>query len=73
MVVDYSGTINRFTELDAYLMPNIAKMLGDIAKYNVFSTLDLQSAYHKIPISLEDRKYTAFEACGKFPLALLME
>ena len=29
------------------------------------STLDLQSAYHQIPISLEDRKYTAFEACGK--------
>ena len=40
-------------------------MVEDIAKYNVFSTLDLQSAYHKIPISLEDRKYTAFKTCGK--------
>ena len=64
MVVDYSGMINRFTELDAYPMPNIAKMVEDIAKY-VFSTLDLQSAYHQILISLEDRKYTAFETCGK--------
>ena len=65
IVVDYSDTINRFTELDAYLMPNIAKMVEDIAKNNVFSTLDLQSAYDQIPISLEDRKSTAFEAYGK--------
>ena len=60
-----SSTINRFTKLDAYPMPNIAKMVEDIAKYNVFSPLDLQSAYHQIPISLEDCKYTAFEACRK--------
>ena len=65
IVVDYSDTINRFTELDAYLMPNIAKMVEDIAKNNVFSTLDLQSAYDQIPISLKDRKSTAFEAYGK--------
>ena len=29
------------------------------------STLDLQSAYHPIPVCLDDRKYTAFEACGR--------
>ena len=52
MVVDCSGTINRFIELDAYPMPNIAKIVEDIAKYNVFSTLNLQSAYHQIPMSL---------------------
>ena len=46
MVVDYSSRINRSTEVDAYPKPNIAKMVEDIAKYNVFSTLDLQSAYH---------------------------
>ena len=40
-------------------------MVKDIAKYNIFSILDLQSAYHQIPISLEGRKYTAFEVCGK--------
>ena len=33
-------------------MPNIAKMVEDIAKYNVFSTLDLQSAYYQILMSL---------------------
>lgn len=65
MVVDYSDTINRFTELDAYPMPNITKMIDDIARYNVFTTLDLKSAYHQIPISHADRKYTAFEVNGK--------
>ena len=65
MVVDYSSMINRFTKLDAYPMSNIAKIIEDIVKYNVFSTLDLQSAYNQIPISLEDHKYTAFEVCGK--------
>ena len=50
LVVDYSDTINRFTQLDAYPMPNMAKMVDDIAQYNVFSTLDLKSAYHQLPI-----------------------
>ena len=65
MVVDYSDTINRFTELDAYPMPNINKMVDDIAQYNIFSTLDLKSAYHQIPINHADRKFTAFEVSGK--------
>ena len=65
MVIDYSETINRFTELDAYPMPNIVKMINDISKYKYFTTLDLKSAYHQVPIKEEDRKYTAFEIDGK--------
>jgi len=65
MVVDYSETINLFTELDAYPMPNAQKMVQDISQYKYFSTFDLKSAYHQIPIRKEDRKYTAFEADGK--------
>lgn len=65
MVIDYSDTINRFTELDAYPIPSISKIVEEIARYNVFTTLDLKSAYHQIPISKEDRKFTAFEANGK--------
>ena len=61
MVIDYSDTINMFTQLDAYPMPNIAKMVNDISKYKHFSTLDLKSAYHQVPIKEEDKKYTAFE------------
>ena len=50
MVIDYRETINRFTELDAYPMPNIVKMINDISKYKYFTTLDLKSAYHQVPI-----------------------
>ena len=36
----------------------------EIAKYKIYSSLDLKSAYHQIPIK-EDRPYMAFEANGK--------
>ena len=65
MVVDYSETINLYTELDAYPMPNANKMIQDIAQYKFFSTFDLKSAYHQIPIQESDCKYTAFEADGQ--------
>ena len=50
MVIDYSQTINRFTQLDAYPLPNINDMVQKIAQYSVFSTIDLRSAYHQIPL-----------------------
>ncbi|VDI32022.1 Hypothetical predicted protein [Mytilus galloprovincialis] len=65
LVIDYSQTINRFTELDAYPFPNINQMVSDIAKYKVYSTLDLRSAYHQIPLREHEKKYTAFEANGR--------
>ncbi|KRY84767.1 Retrovirus-related Pol polyprotein from transposon 17.6, partial [Trichinella pseudospiralis] len=64
LVVDYSATINRFTLLDAYPLPKIDSLVQTIAKYRVFSTIDLKSAYHQIPIVNEERLYTAFEADG---------
>ena len=36
----------------------------EIAKYKIYCSLDLNSAYHQIPIK-EDKRYTAFEANGK--------
>ena len=65
MVVDYSQTINKYTQLDAYPLPKIDEMVNEIAKYKVFSTIDLRRAYYQIPLSEEDRQYTAFEADGK--------
>ena len=65
LVVDYSQTINKFTQLDAYPLPNIESFVGKVAQYNVFSAIDLKSAYHQLPIREEDRPYTAFEADGK--------
>ena len=65
MVVFYSQTINRYTHLDAYPLPRIDDIVNKVANYEVFSTIDLRSAYYQIPIKEEDISYTAFEACGK--------
>ena len=50
LVIDYSRTINRYTLLDAYPLPKIQELVETVAKYKVFSTLDLKSAYHQILI-----------------------
>jgi hypothetical protein len=65
LCIDYSQTINLYTELDAYPLPRIEDMINKLAGYSVFSTFDLKSAYHQIPIRAADKKYTAFEACGR--------
>jgi transposase InsO family protein len=65
LVIDYSQTINKFTHLNAYPLPRIDDLVQKIACYRVFSALDLKSAYHQIPIRLEDKPYTAFEADGR--------
>ena len=65
LCIDYSQTINLFTELDAYPIPRIDDMINSLAKYSYFTTFDLRSAYHQIPIRESDKKFTAFEAGGK--------
>ena len=64
LTIDYSETINKFTQLDAYPVPRIDDLVEQIAQYTVFSTIDLKSAYHQYPIREEDAPYTAFEAEG---------
>ena len=64
MVVDYSRTVNLYTELDAYPLPRISDQVNEIAKYSVFSTIDLKDAYYQIPLKDQDKPYTAFEASG---------
>jgi transposase InsO family protein len=65
LVVDYAQTINRFTRLNAYPLPSITEMVEKISKYKVFSSIDLRSAYHQIPILEDEQKFTAFEASGQ--------
>uniref|UniRef100_A0A5S6QM86 RNA-directed DNA polymerase n=1 Tax=Trichuris muris TaxID=70415 RepID=A0A5S6QM86_TRIMR len=62
LVVDYSATINKFTLLDGYPLPRIDSIVNNLGQYKVFSTIDLKSAYHQVPIHAEDKPYTAFEA-----------
>ncbi|XP_068229724.1 uncharacterized protein [Palaemon carinicauda] len=49
-------------ELDAYPLPRIDTMVNELSTYCVFSTYDLKSAYHQVPLKESDKKYTAFEA-----------
>ena len=65
MVIDSSQIINRYIELDAYSLPTINNMVSKILRYSVFSTLDLKSAYHQVPLPDEDKPYTAFETTSK--------
>ena len=37
LVIDYSQTINKYTNLDAYPLPNIEETVNKISKYRVFS------------------------------------
>lgn len=65
LCIDYSQTINLHTNLDAYPLPKIDEMVNKLSKYKVFSTYDLKSAYHQIPIQKSERMYTAFEGLGE--------
>ena len=66
MVVDFSQTINRFTQQDAYPLPNIGELVNKIGKNSYFSVVDLSSAYYQVEIDPGERIYTAFEAAGQF-------
>lgn len=65
MVIDYSSTVNKFTELDAFPLPKISNIIHSLSQYQVFSKMDMKSAYYQCPIRESDRKYTAFEADGE--------
>ncbi|KFD62546.1 hypothetical protein M514_25282 [Trichuris suis] len=64
LVVDYSATINRLTLLDSYPLLRIDSVVHNMAKYKIFSTIDLKSAYHQVLIHPDDKPFTAFEADG---------
>ena len=50
MCIDYSQTINLFTDLDVYPLPSVESLVNKLSLHKVFSTFDLKSAHHQIPI-----------------------
>ena len=64
MVTDYSQTMHKFTQADAYPLPRMQDVVNNVAKFKVYSTLDMSSAYHQVELPECDRKYTAFQADG---------
>ena len=57
LCVDYSQTVNLFTQLDAYPLPRNDDLVNKLSAFRVLSTFDLKSAYHRIPILESDKQY----------------
>ena len=52
--------VNELTKKDAHPIPNIRDIFDQLGGARVFTTLDLRSGYHQIPIAPRDREKTAF-------------
>lgn len=59
MCVDYRP-LNAITMKQPFPMPTVEDLLGQLAGYTYFTTLDLMSGYYQIPIHTDSQKYTAF-------------
>ena len=59
VVIDYRK-LNNITVGDAYPLPNISEILDQLGHSKYFTTLDLASGFHQIPISPADAAKTAF-------------
>ena len=65
MVIDYSDTVNRFTDVNVYPFPEMEVILDKATNYHYFSKINLKAAYLQVLLKEGDRKYTAFEVNGK--------
>ena len=65
LVVDYSGTVNPHTVIDAYPLPLIEPLIERVSQNQIFNSLDLRSAFHQIPLQPSERQLTAFEGDGR--------
>ena len=45
LCIDYSQSVNRYTELDAFQLSRIDDLISDLSKYRYFLKFDLSSAY----------------------------
>ena len=59
VVVDYRK-LNEVTIGDSFPLPNITDILDQLGKAQYFTTLDLASGYHQIPMDERDKCKTAF-------------
>jgi len=53
LYVDYR-LINNITTKDAYSLPKIQKIFDALKDATIFSTIDLFSGYHQIPMFVDD-------------------
>ena len=65
LIVDYSGTVNPHTAIDASPLPLIEPLIERVSQNQIFSSLDLRSAFHQISLQPSERQLTAFEGAGR--------
>lgn len=71
MVIDYRK-LNEVTKPDRYPIPEITDILANLGDQMYFSTLDLKSGFHQIPLRESDIEKTAFSVKnGKFEFTRL--
>ena len=59
-LVVYFRQLNKKIVPDKFPLPRIDTILDQLGNAKYFSTLDLMSGFHQIPLEKESRKYTAF-------------
>jgi len=59
VVIDFRK-LNDVTIGDSFPLPNITDILDQLGNAKYFSTLDLASGYHQIPMAEQDKQKTAF-------------
>ncbi|KAM0724355.1 Retrovirus-related Pol polyprotein from transposon 17.6 [Formica fusca] len=59
VVVDFRK-LNDLTIGDSFPLPNITEILDQLGNAKYFTTLDLASGYHQIPMAEQDKQKTAF-------------
>ena len=58
--------INKRPKSDWYAMPTPEEIFEAVGYSKVFSTLDLRSGYHQLPVRMEDKHKTAFWGIDEF-------
>ena len=53
-------SLNRVTKRDSYPMPNVTDNMTRLAGSTIFSTFDMEGAFHVIKLNRRDREKTAF-------------
>ncbi|CAI4062432.1 gag-pol fusion protein SKDI_07G3580 [Saccharomyces kudriavzevii IFO 1802] len=71
LCVDYRA-LNKITISDPFPLPRIDNLLSRIGNAQIFTTLDLHSGYHQIPMEPKDRYKTAFVTpSGKYEYTVM--
>lgn len=63
IVIDYRK-LNTLTIADRYPIPDINDVLNNLGQNSYFSTIDLKSGFHQIPLKEQDKEKTAFSVNG---------